>query len=444
MLQAVLERFVWESVEEDCRTFCAQCLHCVVGKDNVRVPRPWGNVLRGARPNEVLNVDFVSTSRDSALPECCHIEDSFSSKHQFTACASCTALEAARAVQRWIICYGTPEWITSDRGAAFLSELFQELAILLGFRHNLIAAHTHTGNAKVERGNRLFLGILRSIMSELRLQPSEWGEALAMIEHGINNTSSAALGGLAPNEVFLGCKRDDPLDGIFVPFRGSILRVRHETFPAKLREMITEFMEVRQASQAQLCEIVATEYSRRRLVNDRYNRKHFRPEAPVMDIGSYVLVASHLTHVPKLKSAWSGPMVIAKIINPLVFQVRSLIDGSTQDVHASRLRSYRNDFLHSDEGIVEQAAFFNAGYEVEAIVGVRQVGKSFEVLVHWFGFESSDDTWEPALEIWNAASGLMIAFIKCSSEPNAVLRRLCDFLMVDFDALSKKKGGEAM
>jgi hypothetical protein len=312
--------------------------------------------------------------------------------------------------------------------------LFQELTTLLGFRHNLVAAHTHTGNAKVERGNRLFLDMLRSVMSELRLQPKEWVDALPMIEHGINNTPSASLGGYAPNEVFLGSKRSDPLDGILVPERGNVQHVRREDFQEKFLELLKNFMEVRKAAQAQLFDVVSSEYARRRGVNDRYNRKHFRPELPLMDVGSYVLVASHLTHVPKLKSAWTGPMVVVEILHPLVFRVRNLIDGTLQEVHASRLRMYRNDFLNSERGLLEQAAFFNSGYEVESVVDYRKNGDSYEVLVHWFGFEPNDNTWEPAMDIWKAASNLVVKFVKLQPITQ-LLKRFCNFLRVDYVSL---------
>jgi hypothetical protein len=269
-------------------------------------------------------------------------------------------------------------------------------------------------------------------MSELRLQPKEWGDALPMIEHGINNTPSAALAGLAPNEVFLGCKRTDPLDGILVPVRGDIVRVKTADYPAQLVKDLTEFMEVRRAERMQLCEMVTNEYSRRREVNDRYNKKHFRPETPMLDVGSLVLVASHQTHVPKLQSVWAGPMKVISVENPFVFKVQSLIDDRCETVHASRLRSYRNDFRHTDEGIKEQANYFKSGtYEVERIVDVRKEGQAYEVLVHWFGFESDDDTWEPAQEIWSSASSLMIEFIKQRTDKN-VMKALCKHLMVDF------------
>jgi hypothetical protein len=65
----------------------------------------------------------------------------------------------------------------------------------------------------------------------------------------------------------------------------------------------------------------------------------------------------------------------------------------------------------NDEGTVE--------FEVEYIVDSRPIGRGFQYLVHWKGYDNSDRTWEPASGLKNA-QGAINNFHRC--KPSAPRR----------------------
>lgn len=452
MIQCLTRTFIWESMADDIMLFVNQCLHCLVSKDGVKVPRPWGNVLRGTRPNEVIHLDFVtllggSKKKEGKKAECCHIVDSFSTFHLLLSTHSTTAVEAASALQQWIVYFGFPKWIVSDQGSAFVSELFQELIGLFRVQHHMVVAHTHTGNGKVERAHRTFLSMLKCLLSELRVPVEDWEELLPLIQHGLNNTPSNNLANKAPIEVFLGLPRNDPLDGLLLKKVALPLSsARSEEFPTIFKDLLEDYMKGREADQAHLIEIVNETLKRRRLVNDVYNHKHFKPEVPNFVVGSYVMVSS-VGHVPKLVSNWTGPYQVLEVINSHVYKVQDLIKSERLiTVHAARMLTFRNDFLHTDIGVKEQAAYFRAGFEVNAILDCRQVGKRVEVCINWLGFDTMDNTWEDARSVWDTASESMTTLIVAMKDIK-LARILCKYIVVDYNGLiseQEKKVGKPM
>jgi hypothetical protein len=452
MTAALSDRFVWKTMHEDIKAFVNQCLHCLTAKTGVRVPRPWGNVLRGTRPNEVVHLDFVTLlsgnkKKEGRKSECCHMVDSMSTFHLLYSTESTTAVEAALALQHWIINFGFPTWIISDRGSAFISELFHEITTLFKVQHQMVVAHTHTGNGKVERGHRTFLAMLRALLSELRIPSEDWEELLPLIQHGINNTPSKNLAGRAPIEIFLGLPRSDPLDGILLSRAKRTVSVdtaRSEDYPEIFKALVADYMAGRESDHANLIEVVNTTVNRRRQVNDTYNRKHFKPETPNFMVGSYCMVSS-VGLTPKLTSDWTGPYRVVEIINSHVYRVQDLVDENRSiTVHAARMLTFSNDFLLTDIGVKEQAAFFKSGFEVRSIQGCRQAnGKHFELLVAWVGFDEMDNTWEVADGIWDTASESVTNFI-VEMKDSKLAKKLCRYLLTDYDELiaKRKKNGE--
>lgn len=452
MIKLLQDHFIWETMIEDATLFVNQCLHCLVSKEGVKVPRPWGNVIRGMKPNEVIHLDFVTLlggnkKQAGKKPECCHIVDSFSTYHSLIATDSTTAVDAAKALQHWVGTFGFPKWIVSDQGSAFISELFQELTRVYRVQHHMVVAHTHTGNGKVERAHRTFLAMLRCLLSELRIPVENWEELLPLIQHGINNTPSVNLAGKAPIEAFLGLPCNSPLDGLLYKARVlSLDTARSEDFAVIYSKCLTDYMAGRTTDQARLVEIVNDTINRRRIVNDKYNRKRFEPEIPNFIVGSYVMVSS-VGHVPKLVSNWTGPYRVVEVVNSHIYKVQDLLkEDRFLTVHAARMLTFRNDFLHTEIGVKEQAAYFKSGFEVNAILDCRQGDAlSFEVWINWLGFDTMDNTWEDAKGVWDTASESMTTFIVSMTDLK-LAKALCKYIVADYSALvsALKEGGKAM
>jgi len=50
--------FLWESFEENIKSFCGSCLHCRVNEKPF-IPRPLGEAVHGTASNQILHYDFI-------------------------------------------------------------------------------------------------------------------------------------------------------------------------------------------------------------------------------------------------------------------------------------------------------------------------------------------------------------------------------------------------
>ena len=93
----------------------------------------------------------------------------------------------------WVARFGCPRHLVSDRGPAFLGEVFERLCSLLGVRHLRTAPYHPQGNAPVESFHRtLNKGLAQ--FAQLRGAGLPFSEQVALILLGYRSTLHAALG----------------------------------------------------------------------------------------------------------------------------------------------------------------------------------------------------------------------------------------------------------
>ena len=92
------------------------------------------------------------------------------------------ASTVARALyDQWITRFGTPLWITTDRGRQFESHLLNHLNRMLGTTHLKTTAYHLAANGMVER-------LHRQLKAAIRCQQNvRWTEALSTVLLGIRS-----------------------------------------------------------------------------------------------------------------------------------------------------------------------------------------------------------------------------------------------------------------
>ena len=93
-------------------------------------------------------------------------------------------------------------------------------------------------------------------------------------------------------------------------------------------------------------------------------------------------------------------------------EVQDLTSDKKQLVHAARMKFYSDSSLNVTERLIDQVAHDDTGYVVEELLDLRRNGDSFDVLVRWLGFSSSDDTWEDVFELSHQVPKMLIKFLK--------------------------------
>ena len=158
-----------------------------------------------------IHVDFVGPlyppSRLTGHNLIFTVIDGFSKWIELYPCSDQTAETAALCLKKWCCRYGFPLDITSDRGAAFVSELFGAFLKLWKIAPHLTSSYHAAANAKVERMHAVMEAMLRSFVDD---HPDDWEEALDEVQLAFRDAAFDPSG--PPSEIVFGQSLRTPWD----------------------------------------------------------------------------------------------------------------------------------------------------------------------------------------------------------------------------------------
>ena len=405
---SIHKRFYWKNMIDDCSAFCRQCLHCTVNRGGNVVPRPFGRAIHASSPNMVLHFDYlqIGLSSKTNFKYLFVVRDDLSSFVDFYPCSEPTAAFAAGSLLDWISRYGLPSIFVSDRGSHFLNSLIEQLSLSLHIQHHFTLAYCPWSNGTVEVVNSYILSVLRSLISEFRLNLSDWPILLPLVRFALNHT-------IPPNRpaaitLFTGLSPSSALDLIWNPKSKTLLPTPMSF--AQLSDMISDLRK-------SLDDMHKNIENQREL---RRNRQNARRKAvlPNFSVGDFVLLANtSKIQDHKLRVRWTGPCRITAVLSDYIFTVEDLITKKTSDFHASRLRFYSDSSLNITEDILAQVAHDGYGFEIEDLIDARWNSKKkiWEILVKWQGLQPIQDSWEPLPQLLQDAPVFVRRQLKKSS-----------------------------
>ena len=96
--------------------------------------------------------------------------------------------------------------LRSDRGGEFTSEEFSKHCLEYGIKRQLTTPYSPQQNGVVERKNRTVMSMVRAMLKANDSPRELWGEAISTAIYILNQSSTKALQGKSPNEVWKGKK----------------------------------------------------------------------------------------------------------------------------------------------------------------------------------------------------------------------------------------------
>lgn len=158
------------------------------------------------------------------------------------------------------------------------------------------------------------------------------------------------------------------------------------------------------------------------------NADRHRSEAPEYAIGDKVWLSTsnlRLTRASqKLTERWLGPYEITELMGPNAVKLRL---PSSMRIHpvvnVSRLKPYKDRLPGQSTfrpGPVLVTEDRDDEYEVDYIVDSRYKGRCLEFLVHWKGYDETDQTWEPKANLTHAKDAISDFHMKHPSAPRAL------------------------
>jgi RNase H-like domain found in reverse transcriptase/Reverse transcriptase (RNA-dependent DNA polymerase)/Integrase zinc binding domain/Chromo (CHRromatin Organisation MOdifier) domain/Retroviral aspartyl protease len=382
-IELITRDYTWPKMREYVTNYVKNCDTCAKAKHARH--KPWGKLQSIAMPDQAwssIALDFITKLPKSREPltgvefdSILVINDRLTKLAYFIPYKeSSTAEELAYTFTKTIIAqHGVPQEIVSDRDKLFTSQFWQSLADLLGTKHKLSTSYHPQTDGQTERTNQTLEQYLRCY---LNYEQDNWVQLLPVAQFAFNNNASAT--GVSPffaNYGFHPNLNRDPKGIKPIAEKANISVEKMKELHKMLKEEL-DFISKR-----------TTEFA---------NRK--RSEGPDLKEGEMVyLLRKHIkTKRPsdKLDHTKLGPYKIKKKLGPVTFEL-DVPEGMRIHplFHISLLEPAPRNARPGPTEIDEETQ--TPYYEVDKIIGYRLVSNKPHYLIHWKGYQHSEDTWEP-------------------------------------------------
>lgn len=323
-------------MHQDLKTFCSTCLHCISTLTGNKIPRPLSHTLHSDTPNEIIHFDYLfMESSHEGFTYLLILKDDTTSFVWLEPCVATNAETTKDILLNWFSIFGVvPMWI-SDRESHFKNKLMHQLNKALHSQHHFTTPYHPESNGTVESVCREVLRFCRALLSELRINQSNWPVVLSIIQSILSHNSRSNFGDRAPITAFTGLPADNPLRTIAnnsLPAKVTTIgeiearKIVHANDPIQsLDEMHKDVSQLRTRQRKQAIA--------------QHNRKtNVRPYN--FEVGDFVLVSqADEKQAQKLFVRWKGPFHITRTLSDHSFDVKDMVQIRHKTVHVSRMRS---------------------------------------------------------------------------------------------------------
>ena len=185
MLVLLQEQFFWPKMNEDVWKHIKSCNHCLSFK---QVPeRAPMETIETSYPLELIHMDFLTISSKRGPSKGINVlvvTDRFTQYAQ----GFITSNQTARAVTEtfyhgFLVHYGWPERIHSEKGGCFKSDLIKELCKIAQVQKSHTTPYHPEGNAQVEKFNHTLLRMIGTLDQD---QKDKWQDWVLTLTHAYN------------------------------------------------------------------------------------------------------------------------------------------------------------------------------------------------------------------------------------------------------------------
>lgn len=179
----ISSRFVWPSMQRDCRLWARQCTECQRAKVQRHTVSPLGSFAPVSTRLQQVHIDIVGP-----LPMAGPYKYLLTAIDRFSRWPEAWPLERITAEEvaetffaGWIARYGAPLTVTTDQGRQFESQLFKALGSCVGFSRSRTTSYHPCSNGLIERFHRDLKAAIMCHTSRT------WLQALPLVLLGIRS-----------------------------------------------------------------------------------------------------------------------------------------------------------------------------------------------------------------------------------------------------------------
>ena len=208
-LALLKDRFYWPNMYEDVDRHIKGCLNCLRFKAK-QDKAPLKNIC-ATRPMELLHLDFLTIESGSTGKDVDVLvaTDHFTRFAQAYVTPSQKASVVAKTLwEKFFVNFGFPEYILSDQGRNFESELIAELCALVQVRKIRTSPYRPMTNGQCERMNATLISMIGTLPIDKK---KDWQSQVSTLVHAYNSTVSEATG-YSPHFLLYGRESLLPID----------------------------------------------------------------------------------------------------------------------------------------------------------------------------------------------------------------------------------------
>jgi len=228
-------RYLWWPLKsQDIVNYVASCTTCQKRKGDYmqKSKTAAGHLQHGDRPFQCITIDFVHMERSlRGKAYILTIMDNFTRFLYVVPTTRDRAVDACEGLVKFILEYGIPESIGSDRGVHFINALFAELCDKLQIAHNIHCAYRPQSSGNLERAHRT---LKNSIWIMCEDNAMDWEQALPYCRRAFNLAFNAATK-CSPHFAIFG--REPDLTGLTPPSGEKVCKTP-QTYGLKIKELM--------------------------------------------------------------------------------------------------------------------------------------------------------------------------------------------------------------
>ena len=201
-IKLISSRFVWNGMKRDIRQWTRECQACARAKIQRHNVAPLDNVTPTPKDRFTnVYVDITGPLGESnGYNYLLVVIDRFSRFMNAIPLAGITAEECVDAfIRHWVVWFGCPEHIYTDRGTQFTSVTWLNMCHYLGSQAHQSTAYHPQAQGLVERLNRTLKSSLKCYDN-----PTDWHDHLPWVLMALRNSPKEDLKGFTPNDFVLG------------------------------------------------------------------------------------------------------------------------------------------------------------------------------------------------------------------------------------------------
>ena len=308
------QRFHWPGMAGDIQNQIQHRCKCVVDKKpNVQERAPLMPVV-AQYPFEIVAIDLLHLDKcKGGFEYAMVVTDHFTRFAQVYALKSKSTRGAAdKLFNQYIMQFGWPTKIHSDKGGEFTSKLFDELQRLTGIIPSKTTPWHPQGNGKVERFNRTLCNMLKTLSDRGK---KDWKSYLPKMSFAYNSTVNKSTK-YSPFKLMFGREGRLPIDFMFEGTdRDRLKEKSHEEFLKKWGESMEEACQIAKENMEKAAEGNKKNYDR-------------KAGADELTVGDHVLMQNcrEKGGTGKLRSYWEESIfeVVEKRVDAPVYRIRNI------------------------------------------------------------------------------------------------------------------------